>query len=196
MYLIEYVSLSSPLLATLFTWKWLGNVDYTVISTSFPLINFPYFYHLTHIFTRTLNTLIPIIKGSQIVKSNGHFSTDTIFRVLGACFPGDIHLLLNIVSLHLVDINFPGFSLTSLSALFLLSRFASSLLILVSAAPQGFCLRFSLFYFFLLGNLIHSYSLIHICQHQSTLCTQSQTSFQTARDLYQAVSWHHHWKVT
>lgn len=98
MYLIEYVSLSSPLLATLFTWKWLGNVDYTAISTSFPLIIFPYFYHLTHIFTRTLNTLIPIIKGSQIVKSNGHFSTDTIFRILGACFPGDIHLLLNIIS--------------------------------------------------------------------------------------------------
>ena len=119
MYLIKYFSLSCP--SHSLHMKWLGNVDYTAISTSFPLIIFPYFYHLTHIFTRTLNTLIPIIKRSQIVKSNGHFSIYTIFRVLGACFPGDIHLLLSIISLHLVDINFPGFIITSIPALFLLS---------------------------------------------------------------------------
>lgn len=191
MFLIKYFSLSSPFLATLFTWKWLGNVDYPAISTSFPFIIFPYFYHLTHIFTKTLNTLIPIIKGSQIVKSNGHFSIYTIMSLrslLPRWHSSPSQHNLSAFSGYKFLWIYSYFTPCSLSTFLICILFANSSV----CNSSVLCLRFSSFYFFLLGNLIHSCSLIHICQHQSTLCTQSETSFQTARDLYQTVSWHQH----
>lgn len=94
MYVFKYFSLSLSHLATLivFTSKWLRNVNYNAVSTSFPFCSFQTFSTWLVSSLQHWIFSVLIIKGHQVAKHSGHSSVFIIFKLSGVDFTVDIHL--------------------------------------------------------------------------------------------------------